>query len=333
MNRKSILKNISGDKIICCPKCHHKLSGNEILNCKKCSSTYPYIDGVPILISENDSTLKVKEIKRQWNKLKNRQDILTNKIFRFINQITPTLYSIGRHKQIARKFVNEIKKIKGKIIVLSIGNGTGGIVFEQLKKLDNVTLVETDIFISSGRQFVSDIHALPIASKSVDVILVEGVLEHVINPDRAVSEIRRALKDRGLLLCTLPFVLGVHTHTADYQRYSRLGLISLLRYFELIECEPVEGAFTALAYQLSYANIIVATSIFKGKLGEIAFTVAKYFGNYFIFWLKYLDPLMRGNPVSKDSAINYYYIGKKAKYALTDKRINLLFDGKGICPK
>lgn len=155
----------------------------------------------------------------------------------------------------------------------------------------------------------------------------------MINPGKAVSEIRRALKDGGLLLCTLPFVLGVHTHTADYQRYSRLGLISLFRHFELIECEPIEGAFTALAYQLSYANIIIAMSIFKGKLGEIGFTVAKYFGNYFIFWLKYLDPLMRSNPISKDSAINYYYIGKKTKRSLTDKRINLLFDGKGVCPK
>lgn len=321
-------------KIVCCPKCHKGLNFGKKATCSSCSSSYPVIDNVPLLITEEKSVFRFKQIEREWSEQKFHKDIFTNKLFRLINRITPTLYSERRHRQIAQRFLEEINKIRQrKINVLSIGNGTGGIVFDQLKQLKNVNFIETDVFVSANRQFVSDIHNLPVKSGCVDVVLVEGVLEHVIDPIKASSEIWRVLRPHGLLLCTIPFILGVHTETADYQRYTRLGLIRLFHQFRLVECESVEGTYTALAYQTSYTFMTIATSMFKGVAGEIALTIAKYFGNYLLFWLKYLDLVVRHNPISKDSALNHYYIGYKTNTTLNDTEINLLFNGRGVSPK
>ncbi len=319
---------------LCCPKCHGQLEYGKQIECKKCSAVYPLISGIPILISEQDSVFTYKKIRADWKKSKSR-NVFRDKIFHIVDSITPSVYNKKRHFEIGKIFINRIKEIKkDKLVVLSIGNGAGGIIYDQFKKLDNAILLETDVFVSENRQFVSDIHSLPIKSSSIDVVLIEGVLEHVIDPEKAVSEIFRVLKNQGLALCIIPFVVGVHMPIGDYQRFSRLGLIRLFKRFKLAECEPVSGAFMALAYQMSYTFMILASTIFRSnRLREPAILFAKYFGNFLIFWLKYLDPLMRNHPMSKDAAMIYYYIGYKSKACIADREINSLFDGEGFCPK
>ncbi len=49
-----------------------------------------------------------------------------------------------------------------------------------------------------------DLSAIPLADKSVDVIVCSEVLEHVIDNVRAVSELHRILKDDGVMLVSMP---------------------------------------------------------------------------------------------------------------------------------
>ncbi|MBV9828378.1 MAG: class I SAM-dependent methyltransferase [Alphaproteobacteria bacterium] len=52
-----------------------------------------------------------------------------------------------------------------------------------------------------------DIHALPFAEESFDVVLHSDTLEHVENPVHALTECRRVLRTGGLLAFTVPTVV------------------------------------------------------------------------------------------------------------------------------
>jgi SAM-dependent methyltransferase len=53
-----------------------------------------------------------------------------------------------------------------------------------------------------------DIHRLPYADGSVDLIVHSDTLEHVINPVHALTECRRVLKTGGGLCFTVPIIVG-----------------------------------------------------------------------------------------------------------------------------
>ena len=325
-----------------CPKCKGLLSEvaeSRSFLCAVCKSYFPIHNNVPILIDEESSVFRISKIIDQGygniREIKSRPNVFlkTARCFiRILTRITPTLYSKKRAIEVAEVFLKRINGVIGnKITVLSIGNGDGGIIFRELKNNPRFNLLETDVYISVDRMFVSDIQQIPLESQSVDIILVEGVLEHVIDPSRAVSEVHRVLKRDGLVLSTTPFILGVHMEVADYTRFTRLGLIKLFQGFQPIECGVIEGAFVALAYQISYAFMTLASAMTLGN--SIAIKFAKYAGNFFIFWLKYIDKFSRDNPISQDSAASLYYIGKKVDDILSDSAVNSQFSGYGICPK
>ena len=65
--------------------------------------------------------------------------------------------------------------------------------------------------------YVSDIMAIPVPDKSIDVVLCTEVLEHVAEPIRAVKEMARILKPGGTLLLTAP--LGSFLHQEPFHFY------------------------------------------------------------------------------------------------------------------
>jgi SAM-dependent methyltransferase len=69
-----------------------------------------------------------------------------------------------------------------------------------------------------------DAQKLPIASNSIDSVLLLDVLEHLQNPDQALNEIFRVLKTNGVLILQVPFLYPIHDAPCDYRRWSKFGL-------------------------------------------------------------------------------------------------------------
>ena len=94
---------------------------------------------------------------------------------------------------------------------------------------------------------------LPVSSGSADVVLSNQVLEHVLDPIKAVAESHRILKPGGLFIGSVPHISPVHLEPYDFRRYTDLGLKKLLEEagFINIQIEGNSGVFGAVALMLN----------------------------------------------------------------------------------
>lgn len=86
-----------------------------------------------------------------------------------------------------------------------------------------------DLRRKPGAAVVGDAHRLPFAPGSFDLIISTEMLEHTVEPQRIVDEIRRVLRPGGRLLLTTRFVFPLHDVPGDYFRFTNYGLAHLFR--------------------------------------------------------------------------------------------------------
>jgi len=75
----------------------------------------------------------------------------------------------------------------------------------------------------------ADIEAMPIPDDFADLVVCSDILEHVLNYEQAMSEVRRILKDGGVLLAAVPNDAPVNdTHLRRFTRKSRFEGFDIL---------------------------------------------------------------------------------------------------------
>jgi SAM-dependent methyltransferase len=80
-----------------------------------------------------------------------------------------------------------------------------------------------------------DIHNLKFEDQTFDVAVCNAVLEHVEDPIKAISELRRVLKKGGLIWVEVPFNFPYHESPNDYWRVSVPGIRMWMKDFTEIE--------------------------------------------------------------------------------------------------
>ena len=70
--------------------------------------------------------------------------------------------------------------------------------------------------------FASDASALPLADRSVDVVLSLELLEHVLEPSTVLAELGRALKPGDTVMVSVPSTVPRHDDN-DYWRFTCLA--------------------------------------------------------------------------------------------------------------
>ena len=94
---------------------------------------------------------------------------------------------------------------------------------------------------------------LPLPDGSFDTIVSTQVLEHVADPAFYVAECFRLLRDRGVLLISVPMQWRHHEVPFDYWRFTRYGLTEILdsNGFEVESMTPCGGAFALIGQILA----------------------------------------------------------------------------------
>jgi SAM-dependent methyltransferase len=144
---------------------------------------------------------------------------------------------------------------------------------------------------------VGDAEALPYESDSFDCICSMGVLHHVPNPDKAVSEIHRCLKPGGRLI-----VMVYHRHSFHYQ--------VTLRLWALLSGRSIQQAVN----EVDGSGNPKGDAYSKGELQELlkAFHDLEVFAG--LLWLPKLGlrlPSTTGNPIGKSLGWFLYAKGRK----------------------
>lgn len=108
----------------------------------------------------------------------------------------------------------------------------------------SVTVETFDINPASGATWIGDIcsHNTKLPDNNFDLIVCTEVLEHVLQPFAAVSELRRLLRPSGFLFVTVPFNFRIHGPLPDCWRFTEHGLRALFRDWEIIELQAMETA-------------------------------------------------------------------------------------------
>lgn len=111
-----------------------------------------------------------------------------------------------------------------KLKILDIGGG-----FKDRKTMLHELGKITTLDVQSGRgvDIVGNAHKLPFPDKSFDLVVLFMVLEHLENPEKAISEIARVLSSKGILLLTTVQYWHSHPCPKDYYRFTEQGLCYL----------------------------------------------------------------------------------------------------------
>lgn len=106
-------------------------------------------------------------------------------------------------------------------------------------------------YVMGKLDYIADLKFLAAADSTYDLIVCSQVLEHINEPQQALSELYRVLKPGGQLWLSAPLFYEEHEKPHDYYRYTQFGLRYLLEKtgFSVISIERLEGYYGTLAYQ------------------------------------------------------------------------------------
>ena len=128
-----------------------------------------------------------------WDRTAKSYDHFMKKDHKAYKQMYSLIYPVVRHKQ-----------------VLELATGTGLIAKHVVRSADHIEATDaSQEMIKQAKQgvkstklyfSVQDMFHLPYAEQSFDVVIVSNALHIVPEPERALAEIRRVLKEDGVLV-------------------------------------------------------------------------------------------------------------------------------------
>ncbi len=186
---------------------------------------------------------------------------------------------------------------------------------EELYEANDVNLIAFDIYASPLTQFIADAHGIPLAAGSMDAVVIQAVLEHVLEPWNVVEEIHRILRKDGLVYADTPFLQSVHEGPYDFTRFTDSGHRALFKRFTVIDSGLLRGSGTTLSW--SFADFVRALT----RSRALAFTA-----RLSTFWTSFLNRwLHEGRSI--DSASSVFLLAQKSDSTASPQELVAYYKG------
>lgn len=168
-------------------------------------------------------------------------------------------------------------------------------------------VINLDIFNSGATSVIASAQALPFPDSIADLVILQGVLEHVEDADATLKEGVRALKPGGLFYAEMPFLQPYHESPIDLRRNTRPGLVKFCE--PLIEIES--GIHSGPASTVTWILRELVAGLLSGGDPRLYPKINSLVG-WVVFPLKYADYFLERAPHLHRIASSCYYIGHKA---------------------
>ena len=231
--------------LLCCPYMDRgalRQVSNGAIVCDSCDRRFLVVNGRPILIDESRSIFRSEEIAFTANY---RQAPGNSGWRRQVKTILPSAVTRDYSFPLLEKHKDYLPESPN---VLIIGCGVAADQYDRL--FPGGRIFPTDVTLQGDATIACDGTCLPFRDQTLDCVVLDQVLEHVVNPSAIVNEIHRCLKLGGLVYSGVPFHTPVHGFPFDFQRYTPLGHRMLFRGFEGLEICITQGPVSALSKTL-----------------------------------------------------------------------------------
>ena len=295
-----LLKNSDIIPLLRCPSTRLKLFHKD--NSKDCFATedglyrYHVWNDLPIFVDNEKSIITLDD-------LNSYKPVIIRKNYSGFLSFLKKILSPNKRKtkENVKLLVGNLKNLDENAKVLIIGGGTIGQGMEYFYNSSEIDLISFDIYISSNINFIADAHQIPLKDGHFDAVIIQAVLEHVLEPQKVVSEIFRVLKPKGLVYAETPFLQQVHEGAYDYTRFTESGHRYLFRQFTSISSGCTSGTGSQMLWSIDYFFRGLFRSRFFGKIAKLLF-----------FWIRYFDYLIPES-YNIDCASGVFFLGLKSK--------------------
>lgn len=222
---------------------------------------------------------------------------MINKIKYFILK---KIYADHNDSKVIKKTLKDImKNMPLDFVGLNIGSG-------MTKLHENIKNMELES--GDNIDYVGSVENIPCGDSEFDLIITQEVLEHVRNPNKAMSEIYRVLKKSSIAYIQLPFIIGYHPCPNDYWRYTHQGIEELAKSsgFEVLKIEASVGPAVGF-----YRILVEFFSVLIAVINHRLYRIFKLLFAILFYPIKLLDPIMIKSPEAIRINGGYFVVCRK----------------------
>jgi len=302
-------------ELLCCPVDRSELHRSDSsFVCGECGCSFEVQHGIPIFLDPTQS-LFARPNDSEWMQSSSSSDSgSAARVKQFLRSWKPALgLNLAAAKNYQKVAAMALQKSQNPI-VLVVGGAEVGKGFNAFLSDPRFIFIESDIYFGRRVNLIADGHQLPLRDSSVDAVICQAVLHHVVDPFKCVEEMWRVLRHDGIVYAEIPFMQQVHGGAYDFTRFSAGGCRRLFRKFREESLGMVAGPGTALAWSLEYfIRSFSDSSSWRSATHRLV--------PFFLFWLKYFDYLFQHLRSGQDAASCSFFLGRKADGAISDVEI------------
>ena len=193
-----------------CPKCKNKLiKQDNMFLCLKCQKEYPVKENIPCLIDLNRT--------RKIDVLDKTESVITMLDINKRNDVSPGDWDTVAWEKFDNRAERRMTKIiqfisnKGLHLDIGCGRGDGTALIGKLKTTIGIDFGLKSCIIAQNLHphiLQADAAELPFPDNYFDSISCLDVFEHILEPTNAMSEMKRVLKEEGVLIFQTPSLEG-----------------------------------------------------------------------------------------------------------------------------
>jgi SAM-dependent methyltransferase len=166
---------------------------------------YPVINGIPVLIDEQQSLFTIADIISQKPQTQNKAYSNKGNLKNFIR--TSILPKLNIDWDLEKRYKNLAKKVKNKRVLII---GAGDKVSFYKKIFEGNDVITSDVHLQFLPDLVFDVHNIPFKGGAFDLIIAAQVFEHTIRPWEAARELERVTVNGGIIQIEVPFAFPYH---------------------------------------------------------------------------------------------------------------------------